>query len=203
MLQPRERFAMLRLVRADRPTTLETLQTAVFYTAQLVVCSLLLLEGYHIEGSPAALWAVVSAANVIQPAMGQTISESAVRIGANLVGAISGIIVGQICGDGIWQFCAALVVVVAICEALKLDLGLREACVSVAVVMISREGSFVGTGMQRLLAVIVGCVTALFIQLLADVVRRKVLGWKGPEAPAIHKPDAEHPPADTGAKPVG
>jgi uncharacterized membrane protein YgaE (UPF0421/DUF939 family) len=184
MLEPHERFAILRLIRADRPTNRETLQTAVLYAAQVVLAVSLVMGGYHLWGSPAALWAVVSAILVIQPAMEQSIATSAVRIAANIVGGTAGIVVGRFLGEGIWQFLLALVLVVFICDLLKLDLGLRTACVSVAVIMLKGDGRVVSTSQGRMLAVIIGCVTALCVQLLAERLRKK-LGWHGPDMSAV------------------
>ena len=173
------------MIRADRPNNRQTLQMALLYAGQVVLCSWVLMEGYKWWGSPAALWAVVSAALVIQPVIEQAISASAVRIAANTVGGIGGIIVGHFLGDGIWQFLLALVLVVFMCEFLRLDLGLRTACVSVAVIMLRSEGGrVISTGQERLVAVVIGCVTALCMQLLAEIVRKR-LGWHGPDLSAV------------------
>jgi uncharacterized membrane protein YgaE (UPF0421/DUF939 family) len=188
MLEPHERFGILRLIQADRPTNRETLQTAALYAGQVVFAVSLLMEGYHLWGSPAALWAVVSAILVVQPAMEQSIAASAVRIAANLVGGFAGILVGYLLGNGIWQFLLALILVVIICDLLRLDLGLRTACVSVAVIMLRSEGGrVITTGTERLVAVIIGCVTAMCVQLLAEALRKK-LGWHGPDMSAVMKP---------------
>jgi uncharacterized membrane protein YgaE (UPF0421/DUF939 family) len=190
MLEPHERLAILRLIQADRPTNRETLQTAALYAAQVVLAVSLVMGGYHLYGSPAALWAVVSAILVIQPAMEQSIATSAVRIAANIVGGLAGIVVGHFLGDGIWQFLTALVLVVFICDLLKLDLGLRTACVSVAVIMLKSEGRVVSTSRSRMVSVIIGCLTALCVQLLAEWLRKK-LGWHGPDMSAV----AANPPS--------
>ncbi len=183
MLEPHERLAILRLIQVDRPNNRQSLQTAALYAAQVVLASALLMEGYHVYGSPAGLWAVISAALVVQPAMEQSIAASAVRIAANTVGGAAGMLVGYLLGDGIWQFLLALVLVVFICNLLKLDLGLRTTCVSVAVIMIRSQGHVVTTSRERLVAVVIGCVTALLVQLLAEAVRKK-LGWHGPDMSA-------------------
>ena len=204
MLEPYERFAILRLIQADRPNSLESLKTAVLYAAQVVLASAVLMEGYKLYGSAAGLWAVVSAAMVVQPAMEQSIAASAVRIAANTTGGIAGILVGYFLGDGIWQFLLALVLVVFICNLLRLDLGLRTACVSVAVIMLRSEGHVLTTGGQRLVAVVIGCVTALLVQLLAEAVRKR-LGWHGPDMSGVvagpTKPENRNPNVESSPKP--
>jgi len=197
MLEPHERFAILRLIQADRPTNRQTLQTACLYAAQVILAVLLVMEGYRLWGSPAGLWAVVSAILVVQPAMEQSIATSAVRIAANIIGGIAGILIGHFLGSGIWQFLLALVLVVFVCDLLKLDLGLRTACVSVAVIMLKSEGRVISTSQERMVAVIIGCVVALCVQLLAEWIRKKI-GWRGPDMSAVMNPQSSAPHSNSG-----
>jgi len=152
---------------------------ALLYAGQVVLAALLLMEGYAYFNAPAAVWAVVSAAMVVQPVVEQSLVASAIRIAANGVGGICGIVVGHMLGDGMWEILLALVVCVFICERLRLDLGLRTACVSVVVIMMRSEGRVISTSTQRFFAVVVGCVTALLVQMLAEALRKR-LGWTGP-----------------------
>jgi len=185
MLEPHERFSILRLIQSDRPSNRETMQTAALYAGQVVLAVSLLMEGYHLCSSQSPLWAVVSAILVVQPAMEQSIATSAVRIAANTVGGMAGILVGFFLGNGIWQFLLALLLVVLICEIFKFDLALRTACVSVAVIMLRSDvGGVATTSWERLFGVVIGCVTALCVQLLAEMVRKQ-LGWHGPDINAV------------------
>lgn len=188
MLEPFERFSILRLIQADRPSNRESLQTAALYAGQVVLAVSLLMEGYRLWTSLSPLWAVVSAILVVQPAMEQSIATSAVRIVANTVGGFAGILIVYFLGNGIWQFLLALVVVVLVCDLFKLDLALRTACVSVTVIMLkSEDGRVAMTSWERMLSVIIGCVVAVCVQLLAEAVRRK-LGWHGPDMTAVMNP---------------
>jgi uncharacterized membrane protein YgaE (UPF0421/DUF939 family) len=185
MLEPHERFSIFRMIQADRPSNRETLQTAALYAGQVVLAVSLLLEGYRLWTTQSALWAVVSAILVVQPAMEQSISTSAVRIVANTIGGLAGIFVAFFLGDGIGQFLLALLLAVLICEIFKLDLALRTACVSVAVIMLRSDvGRVATTSWERLFGVVIGCLTALCVQLLAEAVRKK-LGWRGPDMSAV------------------
>ena len=176
MLEPFERSAILRMIQADRPSNRETFRMAILYASQVIVASVLLLEGFKWWKSSAGIWAVVSAALVIQPALQQAILASAVRIAANMIGGIVGILIGEFWGNSVGQFLIAVVIVVLICEYLRLDLGLRTAVVSVAVIMLKTDARVVSTGWERLVAVIVGCLMGLCIQLVAEAVRKR-LGW--------------------------
>jgi uncharacterized membrane protein YgaE (UPF0421/DUF939 family) len=198
MLEPYERFSILRMIQADRPSNRETLQTAALYAGQVVLAVTLLMEGYHLWTSQSALWAVVSAILVVQPAMEQSIATSAVRIAANTVGGVAGIVVGTFLGDGIWQFLLALLLVVLICEIFRFDLALRTACVSVAVIMFRSDvGQVATTGWERLFGVVIGCLTALCVQLLAEWLRKK-LGWHGPDMSAVLKSPSSASDAHSG-----
>ena len=91
------------------------------------------IYGYFQLGS--AMWAVVSAVLVLQPGLEQSYGASATRFVANLTGALTGAIVDKVHGHGAADLMIALVLVVAFCELLRLDQGLRSACASVVIVM--------------------------------------------------------------------
>jgi uncharacterized membrane protein YgaE (UPF0421/DUF939 family) len=59
----------------------------------------------------------------------------------------------------------ALVVVILLCELLRLDMGLRSACASLLIVTLSPDPSLLHRGELRAVAVIVGCGIALLLQL--------------------------------------
>lgn len=190
MIENYERLQILRLIQSQRQADTQTLKTAGWYAVQVVLSAGLLILGYHIAHAPSALWAVVSAVLVIQPVLEQALAASLVRICANAIGGIVGIIVGRLFGDGVWQVLLAMVIVILICERLRLDLGLRTACVSVAIIMMVHDGAVTSTGVQRLVAVIIGCVLALMVQVAAEFVRG-MLGWKAAIAPSASGPAAD------------
>jgi uncharacterized membrane protein YgaE (UPF0421/DUF939 family) len=134
----------------------------------------------------------------VHPAMEHSIPTSAVRIAANTVGGVAGIVVGTFLGNGIWQFLLALLLVVLICEIFRFDLALRTACVSVAVIMFRSDvGQVATTGWERLFGVVIGCLTALCVQLLAEWLRKK-LGWHGPDMSAVLKSPSSASDAHSG-----
>jgi uncharacterized membrane protein YgaE (UPF0421/DUF939 family) len=59
----------------------------------------------------------------------------------------------------------SLVVVILLCELLRLDLGLRSACASLLIVTLSPDPALLHRGEQRAVAVMVGCGIALLVQL--------------------------------------
>ena len=180
MLDQNEALAFLRLVRAQRRTTRQTLQLAFLYALQAILSSALLIVGYQLTHARALNWAIISAILVIQPGIEQSIAASAVRIAANLVGGLIGLAIGALLGDGYPQLLFALLLTVSACELLRLDLGLRTACVAAVIVMVTApDGHVTTSALERLSAVIVGCFTALAVQLIAERFRR-LTGWFEP-----------------------
>jgi uncharacterized membrane protein YgaE (UPF0421/DUF939 family) len=163
-----ESTALRQLVQSPRPTKKQTLLVAAVFAAQVIICSVLLHLGYRSAHAAGVNWAIISAVLVLQPGIGQSIAASAVRIAANLIGAVIGLIVGYAVGTGSWQVVLAMVIVVFICEPLRLDFGLRTACVSVIIVMTANGGNVLTSSIQRFSAVLIGCGIAVVIQLLTD-----------------------------------
>jgi uncharacterized membrane protein YgaE (UPF0421/DUF939 family) len=60
--------------------------------------------------------------------------------------------------------------VIIIGERLRLDKGLRSACASVVIVMMSAESSPLHRGVERASSVAIGCAVALVLQLLMQPV---------------------------------
>ncbi len=167
-----EYLALLRRVQSERRTTRETLHEAALYALQVILCAILLLWGYSTFHAPSVMWAIVSAILVVQPGLEQSISTSAVRIAANLVGGAIGFAIGALLGTSAVPLLAALVITVFVCEILRLDLGLRTACVATLIVMTSPAGNISASSFERLSAVLIGCLTAVFIQLAMHLPRR-------------------------------
>ena len=182
MLEPHERQGILRLIRSERRPSGESLRTAAMYCAQVLAAVGVLLVAYRYFHAQSVMWALVSAVLVIQPAFEQSIAASVVRVLANTVAGLVGILMARFFGDGVWQMLVALVIVVLVCERLRLDLGLRTACVSLIIIMLSHPNEVMSSGTQRLGSVVVGCVTALIVQLLAEALRRR-FKWASSNAP--------------------
>lgn len=172
-----ERPALLRSIQAPRRTNLESFGVAALFAAQTIVCSLILFALYSRLKTGGLWWACVSAVLVLQPGIEQSISASAIRIAANLIGATIGLAIGRLLGAGPTQVLTAMVIVVFVCEGLRLDLGLRTACVSVIVVMTANEGRVVTTSVERFSAVFAGCGVAVVVQLIVERLE-SWFGWR-------------------------
>ncbi len=180
MFDPNERLAFRRLFFSERKTNRQSLQLACIYTMQVLVSGSILLAGYRWFHGKGVLWAMVSAILVLQPGLEQSIAASAVRIAANTVGGLIGFTIGETFGTAPPQLLFALAATVFVAEFLRLDVGLRTACVATLIVMTTSEGHVITSSFERFSAVLIGCLLAVAVQFGAEGVRRW-FGWKDPE----------------------
>jgi uncharacterized membrane protein YccC len=190
MFDRRELAALAQTIQIQSPREREGQDFAVafLFAAQVVACAILLHVGYYLTGAESVYWAIISSILVLQPGLSQSINASATRIAANLIGALTGLLIGYFLGTEAWHVIIAMVAVIFICEPLRLDFGLRTACVSAIIVMTSHvRENVLANGIERFLAVVIGCVLALGVQFVADSVSQK-LGWQKMLAPSPTAP---------------
>ncbi len=138
---------------------------------EAAICAVILVNLYNHFHFAGALWAVVSAVLVLQPAFDLSLSTALTRVVANLLGASIGAFVSISHGHAVEDVCVALALVIIVGERLRLDKGLRSACASVVIVMMSTEATTaVHRGVERASSVAVGCGVALLLQLLLQPV---------------------------------
>jgi uncharacterized membrane protein YgaE (UPF0421/DUF939 family) len=162
-------------VRAQREVSFA--QAAIF-AAQAVVCTLVAVTIYNWAGAGGGLWAAVSAVLVLEPGVKQSLAASVVRVLANLLGAGTGVVVSLVYPHGLAAVCLALALLILLCELLRLDMGLRSACASLLIVTLSPDPELLHRGVERAVAVSIGCGIALMLQLGLHWVRRQVVHGK-------------------------
>ena len=155
-------MAFLHSVRAQREISFSQ---ALIFAAQAVVCTLAAMAIYNWAGAAGGMWAAVSAILVLQPGVHKSLHASFIRVLANLIGVGAGVIVSMSVLHGPAAVAVSLVVVILLCELLRLDLGLRSACASLLIVTLSPDPALLHRGEQRAVAVMVGCGIALLVQL--------------------------------------
>ena len=161
--------SFLNLVRARRPIDRDSILGAVLYALEAVVCTAIVIYIYQQFQLGSAMWAVVSAVLVLQPGLEQSYGASATRFASNLIGALTGAMVDKLHGHTAADVMVALALVVGCCELLRLDQGLRSACASAAIVMMSVNGAVVANATERrVMAVVIGCSTALVVRVAAE-----------------------------------
>lgn len=178
--------SILKQVQAPRPLSRAGVIAAAFYAAQAVAAALVVMAIYHCFELGSGMWAVVSAVLVLQSGVEQSYDASATRFIANIIGAFTGALVDKLHGHGPGDVLVALVLVVGFCEILRLDQGLRSACVAAVIVKMSVGGAVVAYAAERrVLAVLIGCTTALAVRILFErIVQRLRLGITGSD-PAV------------------
>ncbi|MGD0542703.1 MAG: FUSC family protein [Tepidisphaeraceae bacterium] len=182
MFEP-ERQAFREVFKLPRATMRESMILAAIYAAQAVTCAALLSFGYERAKAPGLGWAIISAVIVLQPGIQASLAASVARICANVVGAVVAVAVERWTGIGTGQLLVAIIVIVFICEALRLDMGVRAACVSAVIVMTFHDGRFVMTSVDRSISVMIGSALAVIVQLAGSRLKRWIFG-KRPDASA-------------------
>jgi hypothetical protein len=175
MFEP-ERHALREVFKLPRETMRESIILGAIYAAQAVICAALLSFGYERAQAPGLGWAIISAILVLQPGIQASVATSIARICANVVGAAVAVGVERWAGLGTWQLLVAILIVVFICEALRLDMGLRAACVSVVIVMTFRETRVVLTSVDRSISVIIGSALAVIVQVAGSRLKHWIFG---------------------------
>ncbi|MGC4033334.1 MAG: FUSC family protein [Tepidisphaeraceae bacterium] len=161
------------IIAAPRRTTAQSLAAASFFALQLAVAAGAIGIGYTAYGRSAGMtWAIVSAILILYPGITQSFSAAMLRIAANLLGSAIGFTVGYWAGTDLTYIIVALIITVFVGELLRMDLALRTACVATVIVMSAKDHHVETTVAERLVSVIIGCGTALSVQLAASPMRR-------------------------------
>ena len=131
-------------------------------TGTLVVFLLSSLLGYKDYG-----WALISVILVLSPDGKDTYTLAFTRIKANLVGASVGLMCLLLGPANMWIMSLGLAMTLSVCYLFKLDDGMRSAMAATIIILLHEEGKHVwDTALERVLAVLAGCVLGLLITFL-------------------------------------
>jgi uncharacterized membrane protein YgaE (UPF0421/DUF939 family) len=136
------------------------------YAAKSALASMLALEIYHWLPWSGGAWAVVSAILTVQPSLNEAIGVSVNRVLANLLGGSIGVVVAALWGTHPFTLGAGIFVVSVLCHALKMEKALKSATASTAIVMFAAGTPGLHSLLERLAAVMIGCLAALLLNLL-------------------------------------
>ncbi len=161
-------------VRAGRELSRRSLVEGLIMALEASICAVVLISAYNAAHLSGVMWALVSAVLVLQPAFDQSFSTALIRVIANLLGASVGAFVTITHGHEVEDLCVALAVVIILGERLRLDKGLRSACASVIIVMMSTEASIVHRSVERASSVAIGCGVALILQLMMQPITSRL-----------------------------
>ncbi len=119
-------------------------------------------------------WALISVILVLSPDGKDSVSLAVTRIKANFVGAAVGIICLLIAPVNMWLMSLAVTIGLFLCYLFKLDTGARSALAATIIIMLHPEGQHVwDTALERVIAVLAGCLLALIITFIFHFRDRK------------------------------
>ena len=124
---------------------------------------------YQFFDLPGAPWvAAVSAVLVTQPSLHSSFKASLMRVIANLAGAFGGAALSIAIAQPLVAMTVGVLVTGLVCYLLKQDDALRPAFVAVILVTLAGENDKWHNSLERVAAVVVGCLCALVVEFLFD-----------------------------------
>ena len=162
---------------------------AIIFSAKAAVSTVVAALAYEWFALPGTAWvAAVSAVLVTQPDLHSSLKISLLRVVANLFGAFGGAALSVAIGQPIVAMAIGVMLTGLVCYLLKQDDALRPAFVAVVIVTLIGDSGKWHSSLDRVLAVVIGCVCALAVGFLFD----KISGWfKFEKADATKKSGAQ------------
>jgi len=142
---------------------------AIVFSSKAAVSAAVAALSYNLFSLPGAPWvAAVSAVLVTQPDLHSSLKVSLLRVIANLFGAFGGAALSVVIGQPIVAMAIGVMLTGLVCHLLKQDDALRPAFVAVVIVTLIGESGKWQNSLDRVLAVVVGCLCALAVGFLFD-----------------------------------
>jgi len=115
------------------------------------------------------MWAAISAVIVTQPSMHPSVRASLMRVIANVIGACVGAVLAALFGHTLYALAAGVMLTGIICHLNHLDEALRPAYAAVVIVMLNpAPGNTWFNSLERVYAVVLGCLVSLLVGFLCD-----------------------------------
>lgn len=144
-------------------------QKQVDFLLYILKCLIGAVIGFYIyQAFPGVgAWTMVSILLVLDPDGKEAINLAETRIKANLVAAATGLLLFFLHPPTLIMICVGVVLVIVICELLKLQAATRTALASVVIICIHQPGKYFGqAALERAAGVIGGCLIGLLITYL-------------------------------------
>ena len=162
---------------------------AIVFSAKAAVSAVVAAMVYQWVQLPGTPWvAAVSAVLVTQPDLHSSLKTSLMRVIANLCGAFGGAALSVSIGQPVIAMAIGVMLTGLVCYLLKQDEAQRPAFVAVVIVTLIGDTAKWHSSLDRVLAVVVGCVCALAVGFLFD----KLSGFSKPPAAAEAKKTSQH-----------
>jgi uncharacterized membrane protein YgaE (UPF0421/DUF939 family) len=150
------------------PETQSSHFSALIFSTKAAVAAVAAVLLFGLTGLAGGVWAAVSAVIVTQPSMHPSLRASTTRVIANLIGASVGAVMGLALGHQLLSVAAGVLVTGMVCHFTKLDEALRPAYAAVVIVIMSPDTKGWYGSLDRVLAVVLGCVCALAVGFVFD-----------------------------------
>lgn len=122
------------------------------------------------------LWSIVSLLLVLAPDPGNSISLPIARIKANITGALVGLLCFTLPFHQLLNLLIGVVLTIFICSWLKFPTATRSALAALVIVLLQEFGKPMWSyALQRIFAVLLGCLVGLALTLAFQAVERKFL----------------------------
>lgn len=142
---------------------------AVIFSTKAAVGTVIAVLCYEFIHLPGTSWvAAVSAVLVTQTDLHASYQASFLRVIANIAGAFGGAALLVITGQPLMAMAIGVMLTGLICYTLKQDDAMRPAFVAVIIVTLIGENSKWHSSLDRVIAVVIGCVCALAVGFLFD-----------------------------------
>jgi uncharacterized membrane protein YgaE (UPF0421/DUF939 family) len=142
---------------------------AIIFSVKAAVAAVIAALLYEFFDLPGAPWvAAVSAVLVTQPDLHSSLKVSLMRVAANLAGAFGGATLLVAIGQPLTAMAGGVMLTGLLCYLLKQDDALRPAFVAVIIVTLTGETAGWHSALNRVAAVVIGCVCALVVGFLFD-----------------------------------
>jgi len=142
---------------------------AVIFSAKAATATVVAALCYEWFRLPGTAWvAAVSAVLVTQPNLHSSFKASLMRVIANLAGAFGGAALSIGLGQPLVAVAAGVMLTGLVCHLLKQDDVLRPAFVAVILVTLTGDNDKWHSSLNRVAAVIIGCLCALVVGFLFD-----------------------------------
>lgn len=141
---------------------------ALIFSAKASVSALLALLLFRLTGRPGDVWAAVSAVIVTQPSLHPSVRASLTRVIANLIGASIGLGMAIALRQELLSLAVGILLTGMACHFIRLDDALRPAYAAVIIVIMSPDQNHWHDSLDRVFAVVLGCVCTLVVGFVFD-----------------------------------
>ena len=163
---------------------------AILFSAKAAVAAVVAVLCYDDFGLPGAGWAAISAVLVIQPDLHSSFKASLTRVVANLAGAFGGAALNVAIGHTLPALAIGVMLTGLICYLLKADDAMRPAFAAVVIVIFTSDASKWNNSLDRVIAVVVGCICAMAVGFLFDKLSGEFKKSQKDDSQKPKKPDS-------------